>query len=256
MTLQSTSTSLDLTTDENISLAQLRNQLLQQQQPLTISPQQNDNQNTQNAQNLITNSQTTTSQFNQPSLVNPVVNPLTNQRTPQFFSNPSFTQPRDEVPLSILLKFISPYSGDTATLQTFIRNCQNAFDLASFNQHHILFAYICSQLRDKAELAVNNHNLSTWPQLKKFLIDTYSDKKHYGHLLLELQSRKQFNNESVTEFTQRIETCTTRLLQSARSMSEDDSEIKGRFATIDQIALQTFIIGVKSEISVILRSRG
>jgi hypothetical protein len=66
MTLQSTSTSLDLTTDENISLAQLRNQLLQQQQqqPLTISPQQNDNQNTQNAQNLISNSQTTTSDTN------------------------------------------------------------------------------------------------------------------------------------------------------------------------------------------------
>jgi hypothetical protein len=32
-------------------------------------------------------------------------------------------------------------------------------------------------------------------------------------------------------------------------MSEDDSEIKGRFATIDQITLQTFIIGVKSEFS-------
>lgn len=162
----------------------------------------------------------------------------------------------EQVPLSILLKFIAPYSGERATLQSFIRNCQNAYDLATVQQRHILFAYICSQLRDKAELAVNNHNINSWPDLKEFLINSYSDKKLYGHLLLELQACKQFNHESITEFTQRLETCTTRILQSARATTRDESELKGKFATINQIALQTFIIGIKNEISLILRSRG
>ncbi|KAJ3666393.1 hypothetical protein Zmor_001836 [Zophobas morio] len=257
------------TNEDNLPLSQLRTQMTGQQstdnQSSTVSQQSSSSQENLISQpNVPMQTLFTTSQVDQFSLFpnrNLTTNsvPLPHQANTSNSNrfNPTTTPSvREEVPLSILLKFISPYSGDRESLQSFIRNCQNAHDLASSVQRPILYAYICSQLRDKAELAVNNHNLTSWRQLKEFLINSYSDHKHYGHLLLELQSCKQFSKESIANYIQRLETCTTRLLQAARSMAEDNSEIKGRFATIEQIALQTFLIGVKPDISLILRSRG
>lgn len=80
-------------------------------------------------------------------------------------------------------------------------------------------------------------------------------KKNYGHLQMELQTCRQYFNENITDFIQRVETCTTRLLQSARTLSTDDSELKGLFTTIELILLQTFITGVRPEFSLMLRAR-
>lgn len=229
--------------NENITLEQLGAQLTLQNQMQNLQVSQNPQINineelSSNSQQSRSGESSSSGLFQTNNQIN--LNPLTN----------------NEIPLTILLKFISPYSGDKAKLQTFIRNCQNAYDLASITQRRILFAYICSQLHDKAELAVSNHNFTTWLELKNFLINTYSEKKHYGLLLIELQSCRQLHNETITQYIQRIETATTKLLQSTRNTLTNDLELRGKIATINEIALHTFIIGVKPEISLILRSRG
>lgn len=161
----------------------------------------------------------------------------------------------NEIPISVLIKLIKPFSGDKKYLNSFIRNCQSAHDLASNYQKPIIFTFICAQLNDKAELAILNHDFKRWPELKSFLLECYSEKNNYGHLQMELQACRQYFNENITDFIQRVETCTTRLLQSVRTLSTDDSELKGRFATIELISLQTFITGVRPEFSLILRAR-
>lgn len=70
----------------------------------------------------------------------------------------------NEIPISVLIKLIKPFSGDKKYLNSFIRNCQSAHDLASNYQKPIIFTFICAQLNDKAELAILNHDFKGWPE--------------------------------------------------------------------------------------------
>lgn len=157
--------------------------------------------------------------------------------------------------LQFLCSFIKPYDGDRKKIHSFIRNCDNAMKLAKDFQKDPMFNFICSQLCDKAELAIANHDYKTWDQLREFLLLSYAEKKSYGHLQIELQTCKQYANEDITNFMQRIETCQVQLLQLARTLSETEGELQGRFAVIKDTALQTFIINCLPQYSQILRSR-
>lgn len=53
----------------------------------------------------------------------------------------------------------------------------------------------------------------------------------------------------------RIETALKKLLTSVKQICENNSELVGRLASINDLALQTFILNVKPEIGLILRSR-
>lgn len=159
------------------------------------------------------------------------------------------------ITLRFLCSFIKPYDGDRSKIHSFIRNCDNAMKLANDCQKAPLFNFICSRLNDKAELAIANHDYQNWEQLKEFLLLSYTEKKSYGHLQLELQTCRQNFNEDITTYMQRIETCQVKLLQLARTLSENENELNGRFAVIRDTALHTFIINCLPQYSLILRSR-
>lgn len=161
----------------------------------------------------------------------------------------------DSVTLQFLSRFIKPYSGERDKVHAFIRNCDNAMELASADQKKPLFNYICSQLYDKAELAIANHNYTSWNQLKEFLLLSYSEKKSFGHLQLELQTCKQTFDEDITSFMQKIETLQVKLMQNARTNTSDEKELEGKFANIKEMALQSFIINCLPNFGTILRSR-
>ncbi|KOB77231.1 Uncharacterized protein OBRU01_04446 [Operophtera brumata] len=74
-----------------------------------------------------------------------------------------------ELGLNTLFKFIKSYDGSRETVNSFIINCNNAYDLAAEEQKPILFKYILSQLSGKAELACSIKDFTSWEQLKEFL---------------------------------------------------------------------------------------
>lgn len=163
---------------------------------------------------------------------------------------------KPDIELSTLLKFIKPYDGCREKLNSFLVNCNNAYELASETQKDILFKYILCQLQGKAETACSIKEFANWQQLKDFLKTQFSERKHYAHLLTELQECKQQVNESVSQYALRIETCLSQLLtEISISHGHKSREMIGRTAAMEELALHHFQMGLIPRISNIVRCK-
>lgn len=160
-----------------------------------------------------------------------------------------------EIPLNVILKFIKPYDGSRDKLNAFINNCTNAITLSSASQEPIILKYIISQLEGKAELACSIKEFSNWPSLQDFLKAQFGERKHHAHLLSELQDCRQTATESVSQFSLRIESCLSQLLTEVTMSCSKKLELPGRLAAMQDLALNSFIMGVNPKISVILRCK-
>ncbi|XP_048004467.1 uncharacterized protein LOC125240569 [Leguminivora glycinivorella] len=161
----------------------------------------------------------------------------------------------DKVTLSVLTKFIKPYNGDRESLPAFLTNCENAISLASTEQQNVLCKYIVSQLEGKAQLACCLKTFTSWAEIKSFLKTTFGEKKHSIHLLLELQKCKQLITESVTDYSLRVESCLTRILADIQYSCQDAKQLPGRIAAMEDLALNTFLLGLNPDFSHIVRSQ-
>lgn len=164
-------------------------------------------------------------------------------------------KPAVEMELNILFKFVNTYDGSRETLNSFIVNCNNVHELATDLQKPILFKYILSQLRGKAELACSIKDFNNWEQLKEFLKTQFCERKHYAHLLTELQESKQGPQETVAQFALKIETCLSQLLTEISLQNGKAKEVPGRTAAMEDLALHHFTMGIFPRISTIVRSR-
>lgn len=161
----------------------------------------------------------------------------------------------EKVPLSVLTKFIKPYSGDRESLPAFLTNCDNAICLCTLDQQTVLFKFIISQLEGKAQIAASTKSFENFVELKKFLKATFGEKKHATHLLVELQNCRQSSSESVMQYSLRLESCLTRIQSDIQYSCEDPKELPGRIAAMEDLALNTFILGLNSSFNFIVRCR-
>lgn len=163
----------------------------------------------------------------------------------------------EKIELSVLLKFIKPYDGSRDKLNSFITNCQNAYSLATEGQKPILFKFIISQLEGRAEATTAIKDFETFEQLIDFLRHQFGEKKHYSHLLSELQECKQGPSESVNQFALNIETCLSKLITEINisNPSKKKTEIQGRIVAMQDLALHTFVVGLQPRLSQIVRCR-
>lgn len=161
----------------------------------------------------------------------------------------------EKITLSILTKFIKPYQGDRESLPAFLTNCENAMSLASKEQQNVLCKYILSQLEGKAQVASALKTFESWFEIKQFLKSTFGEKKHSTHLLVDLQNCKQLPSEDVVQYSLRIESCLTRLQSDIQYSCENKAELTGRIAAMEDLALNTFLLGLNSSFSHIVRCR-
>uniref|UniRef100_A0A1E1WBU5 Retrotransposon gag domain-containing protein n=1 Tax=Pectinophora gossypiella TaxID=13191 RepID=A0A1E1WBU5_PECGO len=178
----------------------------------------------------------------------PPSTPSASKKVPEIFISES-------CPLQVLCNFINPYKGDRETLTAFLTNCQNALDLASPCQKIILLKYIIAKLEGKAQVACSNKVFETFDELKLFLNQNFGERKHYNHLLLDLQSCKQQFNETVAQFALRIESCLTSLQSEIHNSASLKKELVGRLAMTEDLALFTFNLGLSPRLSTIVRCR-
>lgn len=161
----------------------------------------------------------------------------------------------EEISLNFLTKFISSFDGDSKKIHSFIKNCDYAYNLANNQQKPIIFAFIQTQVTDKADLVTSCRILETWPEYKSFLLENFTENKSFFQIQLELQSCIQNRNESVINFTQRIEKCFSNLIRITKSETNDPNELIGRNAIIKQMTLHQFLIGINQNYSTVLRSQ-
>lgn len=162
-----------------------------------------------------------------------------------------------ELDLNVLIKFIGTFDGSRDTLIPFLNNCRNAINLASSSQQDILFKYILSRLTGKAESVCAIKDFTKWSQLEDFLKTQFGDRKHYAHLLADLQACKQSPTENVGQYSLRIETCLSNLLTEINISipTKKKDELSGRVATMQDLALNRFMMGLDPRLATIVRCR-
>ncbi|XP_031346209.1 uncharacterized protein LOC116173032 [Photinus pyralis] len=150
-------------------------------------------------------------------------------------------------------KMLIKFSGDKDKLYEFIDNCDRALSLVSGANKTTVFSIILTKLTDKARALTRNKDFTEWKDLKKFLLDTYGDKRTMGQWQLELNSCKQSFNETVIAYSSRIED----YYRCVRSLDENLST-EGRNACIELLKNQTlnvFINGLRKELALIVKSQ-
>lgn len=111
----------------------------------------------------------------------------------------------EQLPLTVLFKFIKPFTGIRTELNTFITNVNSAFSLAKPNQKASLFLYIVSQLSTNVIDEIQVNEISSWTELKQKLKLYYSHTKHLAQTHEDLETIKQRPTETITEFFKRVE---------------------------------------------------
>lgn len=162
-----------------------------------------------------------------------------------------------EIEMNILCKFISKFDGNREKLNAFLNNCKNAIHLASPTQQDVLLKFVLSQLEGRAESACSIKEFDNWQQLEDFLKSQFGDRKHYAALLLDLQNCRQLNSETVNQFALRVESCLSKLLAEINISipSKKKSELPGRVAAMEDLALHTFTSGLNARLSTVVRCR-
>lgn len=162
-----------------------------------------------------------------------------------------------ELDMNFISKFVNKFDGNREKLNAFLNNCRNAISLASTHQQDVILKYILSQLEGRAESACSIKEFENWQQLEEFLKNQFGEKKHYAALLSDLQDCCQSNNETVNQFALRVETCLAKLLTEINISipTKKKGELTGRVAAMQDLALYTFISGLNSRLSTVVRCR-
>ncbi|XP_028179435.1 uncharacterized protein LOC114366691 isoform X2 [Ostrinia furnacalis] len=181
--------------------------------------------------------------------------PTASASKPVTRSMASVPKSEDKIDLNILLKFIKQFNGDRDKLNPFIYNCQSAFNLANDTQKPILFKYMLSQLEGRAESICSIKEFETFDQFVEFLKQQFGERKHYSHLLSELQDSRQSFSETVNQFALRVETCLAKLLTEINISipTKRKTELAGRVAALEDLALHTFMVGLQPRLSQVVR---
>lgn len=158
------------------------------------------------------------------------------------------------IPIELAEKILIRFDGNKSKLYEFIDNCDKANKLISPTQKPILFALIETKLTDNARILIRNRNFADWPELKNHLLDAYSEKRTIGQWQLELNSCKQLFKENVRSYSNKIENCYIKLLNSLDENLDDTS----RTACVNLLknqAMNVFITGLNRELNLLVKAQ-
>lgn len=159
--------------------------------------------------------------------------------------------------LSFLIKLIpEQFDGDRYKILSFVKQVDGVLELAALSQKPALLLYVKSRITGKAREQIDIHcNLTTWEGVSELLLNLYQDKKSLDQLFEELNSITQGKNENVSQFFQRIEDLSSRILAAVHTSEQDESMLPGSIAMVTKMTLNRFIYHTQPQISQMLRYR-
>lgn len=128
----------------------------------------------------------------------------------------NIVQANNQIEIMAVLKpeyiaMIPEFSGERALLPRFIEVCEklvkkfyNKSDVEDF-QNDYLMSSILAKIKNKAAVNIASCAINNWNDLKTALLSTYADKRDCYTLCMELSELKQYSNESVFDFYNRIQ---------------------------------------------------
>lgn len=155
-----------------------------------------------------------------------------------------------EVAKDLLIKF----DGTKPKLFEFIDNCDEAMNIIKTELKPTLLTIIKTKLTDNARFLIRNREFNDWKSLKTLLIETYADNRTMNQWQLELNSCKQNFNESISSYSNKIENCYIKLVNSLdKDLTKDGREACTKLLKTQ--ALNVFISGLQKDISILIKSQ-
>lgn len=170
---------------------------------------------------------------------------------PEDYHTVELTDAKDEpfntkrLSYNTLFKFIPvPFTGNRDELSSFIGACNRTFSLIppeDGGTRAIVLQYIHTQIQGSAKTVISNRKFNTWEELKEFLRAMYADKKHFTQILKEMTTLQQFPNETVADYSCRIESCLKRAVKAAAQSCSKTDNLEGRIELLEEIASNRLI---------------
>lgn len=159
--------------------------------------------------------------------------------------------------LDFLSKLIpEKFDGDRYKLRSFIKQVDAVFELAQPEQITPLLLFVKSKITGKAREQIDIHcDLTTWNEISALLLNLYQDKKSFDQLLEELNNLRQGHNETISQYYQRLEDVSSRVLANVHANETDNTLLKGRLIMVNDMTLNRFVYHSHPQISQMLRYR-
>lgn len=157
------------------------------------------------------------------------------------------------------LDTVPPFNGDPILISNFILACENILDTLgrptdnAFNS--FLIAHIRNKLTGRAAQLISVRNLRSWPELKEAILFTFGDQRDEDALMRDLTMLKQENNETSLRFGEKCQDILSLLLSRVNSTEINEILKAEKIRMYRNLAVKTFIKGVKEPYSLIVRCR-
>ena len=134
----------------------------------------------------------------------------------------------------------------------FIEKAESALKVVDPGQKTIFFTAIKAKLCKDAAQVVRHQNPNNWSDLKKFLLEYYTNKKSLNKRIVDLSLLKQGISMSVRDFANKIQLQYEGIKQ---IIEFEHRNIGDGLYLIDDIVLKTFLDGLIYEISIVVRAQ-
>ena len=153
------------------------------------------------------------------------------------------------------LKLVPPFKGNKQEVLAFIGNVDTAFAVINPEQEAILYKFVLTRISGEPRTAIGHRNLSSWPELKEFLQNSYIEKRTLDFHASQLFKAKQGREEKVTDWIHKIQTLGSQFREAALLNCSDGAR-EGILDLADRLRNICFIQGLASDrIQTIVRSR-
>lgn len=143
-----------------------------------------------------------------------------------------------------------------APVRSFIKQVDGVFGLADEWQKPVLLLYVKSRISEKARVQIDIHcNLTAWEEISELFLNLYQDKKSMDQLLEELNHISQGRNETVSQFYERFEEYSSRILAAIHASEMDEEILKDRIAVTNDLKRNRCIYHTHAPIFQTLRYR-
>lgn len=167
----------------------------------------------------------------------------------QISNNPFTSYRLPQVSLKQTVELIPEFDGETSALQTFISECQQAFDNTRPENQPILLKYIKRKLKGKAQEFMAHSSAISLKQFLSELEKGFSIADDYSTIFVDVANLRQGDDESVISYVAKARKFLFQLTELARK-NDSTLNYNSKILEHDQFVTKSFCGGLLPEIEI------
>lgn len=166
---------------------------------------------------------------------------------------------KGEISVRDYLDLIPYFDGDTSKLPIFLDTCEQVLGMIAHDNNvqkiQFLMLHFRNKIVGKAAQILAARNITTFPELKKLLLNTFGDQRNEESLLNDLMMLSQNHNESPSQFADRCISLRGLLLSKIQMANISQGLRQEKLTLYNKMALRTFLSGLNAHLSHLLRCK-